>query len=112
MDGDRPGFHRPLFNDPAYRRMVDEVADNRLKFIDYLIEQGDYDAARAEHELAGAELEATPDGWEIFQREALDERLRSGAISEERAIQEAMEISDEAERRRAEWIGQRPTDDD
>jgi len=40
-------LHAPgsLFHDPAYRRIVDEVAGNRLRFIEHLIERGDTDAA-------------------------------------------------------------------
>ncbi len=77
-----------------------EVAvDNRLAFVEHLIERGDFVAAQDELVRAKAELEETPDGWEIVQLDELRQR-RSYTVEDIRAIRE------EAERRRAEWLGQ------
>jgi hypothetical protein len=53
------------FHDPAYRQMVDEVADNRLAFAEHLIERGDVEGAREELDVAEADLDETPDCWEL-----------------------------------------------
>jgi uncharacterized protein (TIGR02996 family) len=87
-----------LIHDPAYRMMVDEVATKRIEFAEYLAEQGDHEGARAELERAEAELEETPDIWEYLQLKALRDR--------EHTVEEVEAIHEEAEQRRAGWLGQ------
>ena len=98
------------FHQSDYRMMVDRVADERMAFIDFLIARGgpgDLDAAKHELDLVKADLEATPDGWELRQLQELEERHRMGLIpTDETLMEEVNALAEEAERQRAMWLGE------
>jgi hypothetical protein len=79
--------------------MVDEVAERRIEFAQFLIiERGDFEAARAELDRAEAELSEVPDAWEL---RALQELRERGTFTPE----DVWPIVEEAERQRREWLG-------
>jgi hypothetical protein len=90
--------------------MVDRVGDERMAFIEFLIARGgpgDLDAVDHELDLVTADLEATPDGWELRQLQELEERHRMGLIPTAEALAEEVNaLAEEAERRRAKWLGE------
>ena len=85
------------------------LGDERLAFVEFLVARGgpgDLDAAQHELDLVKAELEATPDGWEFTQVRELRELHTMGLVTGE-ALKERLEpVREEAERRRAEWLGE------
>lgn len=87
-----------VFGDPAYRMMAEEVADNRLAFVKYLIERGDHEAAREESNRAKADLEELPTIWLYLEAKALRER-------DDYTVEDVEALFDEAEQRVAEWLG-------